>query len=156
MTGVAVKLARSMTQLAIAIGGPGGPDGPRSPRWLISEIRSRSSSSPVRQDLLDEVVWTEIIATARSSAICACFALFAFAELTLDRRHLLAQQDFALTLVERRLGLAARSSCQSREHLDAVREHARNFLHPRARRNRCTQPPPRARLAMAIQKFLSS
>ena len=60
----------------------------------------------------------------------ACLAFFAFAELALDRRHLLAQQHFALPLVERRLGLPA-DLLREPQHLDAVREHARDLLHPR-------------------------
>ena len=59
-------------------------------------------------------------------------ALLAFAELALDRRHLLAQQHFALALVERGLGLAA-DFLRQPQHLDAVRQRARHLVH--ARRN---------------------
>ena len=52
-------------------------------------------------------------------------ALVAFAELPLDRRHLLAQQHLALALVERRLGLLADLARQA-QHLDAVGEQARD------------------------------
>ncbi len=57
-------------------------------------------------------------------------ALLAFAELLLDRRHLLAQQHFALPLVERRLGLAA-DLLRQPKHLDAMRQQARDLVHPR-------------------------
>ena len=50
-------------------------------------------------------------------------ALLAFAELALDRRHLLAQQHFALALVERRLGLLA-DLLRQPQHLDAMRQLA--------------------------------
>ena len=56
-------------------------------------------------------------------------ALVAFAELTLDRRHLLAQQHLSLPLVERRLGLAA-DLVREAHDLDAVGEQAGDLLHP--------------------------
>ena len=55
-------------------------------------------------------------------------ALLAFAELALDRRHLLAQQRLALPLVERDLGLAA-DFLRQPQHLDAVGEQPRDLLH---------------------------
>ena len=57
-------------------------------------------------------------------------ALLAFAELALDRRHLLAQQHLALALVERRLGLLA-DLVRQPQHLDAVREQPRHLVHAR-------------------------
>ena len=57
-------------------------------------------------------------------------ALLAFAELALDRRHLLAQQHLALALVERGLGLAA-DLLRQPQHLDAVGEQARDLVHAR-------------------------
>ena len=57
-------------------------------------------------------------------------ALLAFAELALDRRHLLAQQHLALALVERGLGLPA-DLLRQPQHLDAVRQQARDLVHPR-------------------------
>ena len=57
-------------------------------------------------------------------------ALLAFAELALDRRHLLAQQHLALALVERRLGLLA-DLLRQPQHLDAVGEQARDLVHAR-------------------------
>ena len=57
-------------------------------------------------------------------------ALLAFAELALDRRHLLAQQHLALAFVERGLGLAA-DLLRQPQHLDAVAEHARDLVHAR-------------------------
>ena len=58
-------------------------------------------------------------------------ALLAFAELALDRRHLLAQQHLALTFVERGLGLAADFLRQPQD-LDAMRRA-------------CARPCPSAR-----------
>ena len=55
-------------------------------------------------------------------------ALLALAELALDRRHLLAQQHLALTLVERRLGLAADLLRQPQD-FDAMGEQARHLVH---------------------------
>ena len=55
-------------------------------------------------------------------------ALLAFAELALDRRHLLAQQRLALPLVERDLGLPA-DFLRQPQHLDAVGEQPRHLLH---------------------------
>ena len=55
-------------------------------------------------------------------------ALFAFAELLLNRRHLLAQHGLALALVERRLGLLADLLRQPQD-LDAVREQPRDLVH---------------------------
>ena len=46
-------------------------------------------------------------------------ALFAFAELPLDRRHLLAQQDLALPLVQRRLVCWPISSTAAAPRCDA-------------------------------------
>ena len=57
-------------------------------------------------------------------------ALLAFAELALDRRHLLAQQNLALALVERRLGLPA-DLLRQPQNLDAVRQEPRNLVHAR-------------------------
>src|SRR6202034_2878147 len=57
-------------------------------------------------------------------------ALFALAELALDRRHLLAQQDFALALVERSLGLLADLPRQAQD-FDAVRQQPRDLVHAR-------------------------
>ena len=59
-------------------------------------------------------------------------ALLAFAQLALDRRHLLAQQRLALTLVERGLGLPA-DLLRQPQHLDAVRQQPQHLVH--ARRN---------------------
>ena len=56
--------------------------------------------------------------------------LFALAKLALDRSHLLAQQDFALTFAEGGLGLLADLLRQSQD-FNAMGEHARDFLHPR-------------------------
>ena len=57
-------------------------------------------------------------------------ALLAFAELALDRRHLLAQQRLALTLVERGLGLPA-DLLRQPQHLDAVRQQPQHLVHAR-------------------------
>ena len=57
-------------------------------------------------------------------------ALLAFAELALDRRHLLAQQHLALALVERGLGLLADLLRQAQD-LDALREQPRDLVHAR-------------------------
>ncbi len=57
-------------------------------------------------------------------------ALFALAKLALDRSHLLAQQRFALTFVERRLGLLADLGGEP-QHLDAMGEKPRDLVHPR-------------------------
>ncbi len=57
-------------------------------------------------------------------------ALVAFAELALDRGHLLAQQHLALALVERRLGLPA-DLLRQPQNLDAVGEQARDLVHAR-------------------------
>ena len=57
-------------------------------------------------------------------------ALLAFAQLLLNRGHLLAQQHLALPLVERRLGLLADLGRQP-QHLDAVRQQPRHLLHAR-------------------------
>ena len=57
-------------------------------------------------------------------------ALLAFAELALDRRHLLAQQHLALALVERGLGLPA-DLLRQPQNLDAVREQPRDLVHAR-------------------------
>ena len=57
-------------------------------------------------------------------------AFIALAELALDRRHLLTQQNFALALVEGHLGLAADLLGQS-QNLDAVGKQARDLFHPR-------------------------
>ena len=57
-------------------------------------------------------------------------ALLAFAELALDRRHLLAQQHLALALVERDLGLPA-DLLRQPQHLDAMGEQPRHLLHAR-------------------------
>ncbi len=57
-------------------------------------------------------------------------AFLAFAELALDRRHLLAQQDFTLALVERDLGLPADLLRQAQD-FDAVGEEPRDFVHAR-------------------------
>ena len=52
----------------------------------------------------------------------------AFAELALDRRHLLAQQHLALTLVERGLGLAA-DLLREPQHFDPLREQGGHLVH---------------------------
>ncbi len=57
-------------------------------------------------------------------------ALLTFAELALDRRHLLAQQHLALALVERRLGLLA-DFLRQPQNLDAVREQPQDLVHAR-------------------------
>ena len=57
-------------------------------------------------------------------------AVIAFAELALDRRHLLAQQHFALALVERRLGLLADLLRQPQD-FDAMRQLPRHLVHAR-------------------------
>ena len=57
-------------------------------------------------------------------------AVVAFAELTLDRGHLLAQQHLAVARVECRLGLAADLRGKA-EHLDAVGEQPRDAVEPR-------------------------
>ena len=57
-------------------------------------------------------------------------AFLALAELLLDRRHLLAQQHLALTLVERRPGLLADLGGEL-EHLDALRQKPGHLLHAR-------------------------
>src|SRR3981081_3188053 len=56
-------------------------------------------------------------------------ARLALTELALDRRHLLAKQNLALTLVEGRFGLPADLLRQSQD-FDAVGEHVRDLLHP--------------------------
>ena len=56
----------------------------------------------------------------------ACFAL---AELALDRRHLLAQQNLALTLVQCGLGLPSDFLRYSQD-LDMMRKYARRLLCP--------------------------
>jgi hypothetical protein len=66
-----------------------------------------------------------LVIALSSSAISA-----ALAELALDRRHLLAQQHLALTLVERRLGLAADLLRQPQD-FDAMGEQARHLVHAR-------------------------
>ena len=55
-------------------------------------------------------------------------AFLAFAELLLNRRHLLAQQHLALTLVERRLGLLADLGGETK-HFDALRHQLGDLLH---------------------------
>ena len=57
-------------------------------------------------------------------------AFLAFAELLLNRGHLLAQQHLALALVERGLGLLADLGGQP-QHLDALRQQTRHLVHPR-------------------------
>ena len=57
-------------------------------------------------------------------------ALVALAQLALDRGHLLAQQHLAIARVERGLGLAP-DLLRQPQHLDAVREDARDPVHPR-------------------------
>ena len=57
-------------------------------------------------------------------------ALVAFAELALDRGHLLAQQHLAVARIDRRLGLAADLRGEA-QHLDAVGEQTRHPVHPR-------------------------
>ena len=57
-------------------------------------------------------------------------ALLAFAELALDRRHLLAQQHLALALVERRLGLPA-DLLREPQDFDAMRQQPRDLVHAR-------------------------
>ena len=52
----------------------------------------------------------------------------AFAELALDRRHLLAQDRLALALVEHGLGLPA-DLLGEPQHLDALRQEPRNLVH---------------------------
>ena len=58
----------------------------------------------------------------------------AFAELALDRRHLLAEDRLALALVEGRFCLLADFVAQP-QHLDALGEIARDLLHPGAQRS---------------------
>src|ERR1700730_8858441 len=67
-----------------------------------------------------------LVIASLSSAISS--ARLALTELALDRRHLLAKQNLALTLVEGRLGLPADLLRQSQD-FNAVGEHARNLLH---------------------------
>jgi len=55
-------------------------------------------------------------------------SLVGFAELALDRRHLLAQQDLAVAGVERRLGFPA-DLLRQPQHLDPMGEQPRNPLH---------------------------
>ena len=57
-------------------------------------------------------------------------ALLAFTELTLDRRHLLAQQRLALTFVERGLGLPSDFLRQAQD-LDAMRQQPQHLVHAR-------------------------
>jgi len=57
-------------------------------------------------------------------------AFLALAELALNRRHLFAQQHFALPFVELRLGLPA-DFLRQPQNLDAMREQARDLVHPR-------------------------
>ncbi len=57
-------------------------------------------------------------------------ALLAFAELALNRRHLLAQQHLALTFVERGLGLPP-DLLRQPQHLDAVGEQPRHLVDAR-------------------------
>ena len=57
-------------------------------------------------------------------------ALLAFAELALDRRHLLAQQHLALAFVERRLGLPA-DLLRQPQNLDAMRQQPQHLVHAR-------------------------
>ena len=55
--------------------------------------------------------------------------ILAFAELLLDRPHLLAQQEFALAAVDLPFGLLADLPRQP-QHLDPVRHHFRYALEP--------------------------
>ena len=59
------------------------------------------------------------------------FSLIRFAELALNGRHLLAQQDLAVAGVERRFGLSA-DFLRQPKHLDPMREQSRDTLHSSA------------------------
>ncbi len=64
--------------------------------------------------------------------------LVAFAELLLDRAHLLAQQVLAVPVVDRRLG-ALVDFARDLQHLDAVRQKVEQLVEPRLQVERFQQ-----------------